>query len=92
MSCGEKNRLLVEYSAATDAFSTAVQELRKRIGTSSREEHQRLERVTVEARVKSEQTRLALEEHVVTHGCYAHFRRCSDNQRLWETDSLTSAA
>jgi hypothetical protein len=69
MSCEEKTRLLLEYSNATDAFSIAVQELRKKIGTSSREEHQRLERVTLEARVKSEQARLALEEHVVTHGC-----------------------
>ena len=69
MRCGEKTRLLSEYCAATDAFLTAVQELRKRIGTSPGEEHQRLERITLEARMKSEQARLALEQHVVTHGC-----------------------
>ena len=69
MLCAERTRLLAEYSDATDAFSMAVQELRIKIEMSSREEHQRLERVTLEARMKSEQAKLALEEHVVTHGC-----------------------
>jgi hypothetical protein len=69
MFCGEKTRLLAEYSVPTDAFSEAVQELRQKIGTSPREEYRRLEQITLEARLKSEQARLALEQHIATHGC-----------------------
>jgi hypothetical protein len=69
VSCEEKTRLLKQYDDATLAFSNAVQELRRRIGTSPKDEYERLERVSSEARVKSEQARLALEQHVATHGC-----------------------
>jgi hypothetical protein len=69
MVCGEKTRLVEEYSMATQAFTRAVQELRRKIGTSPREEYKRLERISLEARLKSEQARLALEQHVVAHGC-----------------------
>jgi hypothetical protein len=58
----EKARLAKEYEAATAAFSEAVKELNRRIGTSPKEEYKRLERISSEARVKSEQTRLALEQ------------------------------
>jgi hypothetical protein len=69
VSCEEKNRLLREYEAATVAFSAAVQELRRRMGTSPREDYKRLERVSSGARMKAEQARLALEQHVASHGC-----------------------
>jgi hypothetical protein len=69
MTCDEKNRLLKQYDDATLAFSNAVQELRRKIGTSPKHEYERLERIANEARVKSEQTRLALEQHIATHGC-----------------------
>lgn len=69
MSCDEKARLAREYDDATLAFSEAVQELRQKIGTSPRDEYQRLERISSDARVKSEQARLALEQHVATHRC-----------------------
>ena len=75
MFCAEKTRLLAEYSDATAAFSIAVQELRMKIETSSREEHQRLERVTLEARMKSEQAKLALEEHVAGETAKLESRR-----------------
>jgi hypothetical protein len=62
-------RLAMEYEAATFAFSEAVTELHRRIGTSPKEEYGRLERISSEARVKSEQARLALEEHISSHRC-----------------------
>jgi hypothetical protein len=69
MVCEEKGRLVSEYNVATVAFSEAVKELHRRIGTSPKEEYKRLERISSEARVKSEQTRLALEQHIAAHGC-----------------------
>jgi hypothetical protein len=69
MVCEEKARLAMEYEAATSAFSEAVKELHRKIGTSPKEEYKRLERISTEARVKSEQARLALEQHISTHHC-----------------------
>jgi len=69
MSCEEKRRLATEYEATTAKFSDAVTELRKKMGTSAKEEYQRLDRAANEARVKSEQARLALEQHISAHRC-----------------------
>jgi hypothetical protein len=69
MTCDEKGRLLRQYDDATLAFSNAVQELRRGIGTSLKDEYERLERISSEARVKSEQARLALEQHIAIHRC-----------------------
>jgi hypothetical protein len=69
VSCEEKARLLTEYKAATSAFSEAVKGLHRKIGTCPKEEYKRLERIANEARVKSEQARLALEQHISTHRC-----------------------
>jgi hypothetical protein len=69
MTCGEKNRLLKEYDDATRAFSNAVQQMRRKIGTLPKDEYERFERISNEARVKSEQTRLALEQHIATYRC-----------------------
>ena len=67
--CDEKTRLVTEYEATTSVFSEVVKELHRKIGTSPKEEYQRLERISTEARMKSEQARLALEQHIVTHRC-----------------------
>jgi hypothetical protein len=69
MSCEEKARLVKEYDDATLAFSDAVQELHRKIGTSPKAQYERLERISSKARVKSEQTRLALEQHIAAHRC-----------------------
>jgi hypothetical protein len=42
MNCEEKDRLLREYEAATVVFSATVKELRLRMGTSPKEEYNRL--------------------------------------------------
>jgi hypothetical protein len=69
LSCEEKTRLALEYKAATDAFSDAVKELQRKIGTSPKAEYERLERISSEARVKSERARLAIEQHIADHRC-----------------------
>jgi|CZKL01.1.fsa_nt_gi hypothetical protein len=58
----------MEYDTATSKFSEAVRELHRRMGTS-KEEYNRLERASNEARVKSEQARLAFEQHIAAHRC-----------------------
>jgi hypothetical protein len=68
-NCLEKIRLAKEYDLATAFFSEAVKELHRRMGTSPKEEYGRLDRAANEARVKSEQSRLALEQHVAAHDC-----------------------
>jgi len=69
MRCEEKARLAAEYESATGKFSAAVKELNQRIGICPREEYARLDRAANEARVKSEQARLALEQHIAAHRC-----------------------
>jgi hypothetical protein len=69
MSCTHKEQLAQAYKATTARFAEAVAQLQRQIGTSSRSEYERLQRASDEARVKSEQARLALEQHVITHGC-----------------------
>jgi hypothetical protein len=69
MNCEKKSRLATEYEASTMKFSEAVTQLRKKMGTSAREEHRRLDRAANEARVNSEQARLALEQHIAAHRC-----------------------
>jgi hypothetical protein len=69
VSCEDKNRLAREYEVATVAFSEAAKELDRKIGTSPKEEYMSLERISTEARMKSEQTRLTLEQHIAAHGC-----------------------
>jgi inorganic triphosphatase YgiF len=68
-SCEEKARLAKEYNVATSAFSEAVKQLHLRIGTSPKEEYTRLTQISNEARMQSEQARLALEKHLAAHGC-----------------------
>ena len=69
MTCGEKARLAAEYESATGRFSTAVTELNQRIGISPKGEYERPDCAANEARVKSEQSRLALEQHIAAHRC-----------------------
>ena len=69
IACEDKARLLREYQATTEAFARSVQELQELRGTSSLVEYQRFQRLSEEARIKSEQARLALEHHISTHHC-----------------------
>jgi hypothetical protein len=69
MTCEEKARLAQDYDATTAKFSEAVRQLQRQIGTSTRVEYERVQRICDEARVKSEQARLALERHMAAHDC-----------------------
>ena len=69
MNCEEKNRLATEYQSSTAKFSDAVTELWKKMGTSAKEQYERLDRSANEARLKSEQARLAREQHVADRRC-----------------------
>jgi hypothetical protein len=69
MRCEIKIRFISDYEAATALFSEAVTELRRRMGTSTKDEYDRLAWAANDARVKSEQARLALEQHVAEHRC-----------------------
>jgi len=69
MACEEKARLAAEYEAATNNFAASVTDLQRRTGTSPKADYERLQRLSDEARVKSEQARLALEQHIAEHGC-----------------------
>ena len=69
MACDEKQRLGVEYDAATARFAAAVTELQRKMGTSPKSEFERLSRAADEARVRSEQARLALEQHIAANDC-----------------------
>jgi hypothetical protein len=69
VNCEEKTRLATEYKAAMSGFSEAVKEMRRRIVTSPKGEYKWLEQTANEAHAKSEQARLALEQHISTHRC-----------------------
>ena len=64
MSCEEKTRLTARYEAATTKFCEAVTELNQKMRTTTKTEYDRLARVANELRLKSEQARLAFEQHL----------------------------
>ena len=68
-ACEEKTRLASEYQTTSQKYADAVAQLNKKMGTSGKPEYERLTRAADEARVKSEQARLALEQHVAAHIC-----------------------
>jgi len=67
--CIEKRRLVETYQQATASFSRQLTILNERLGTSPRDEYDSLRRAVDTERVRSEQARLALEQHVADHGC-----------------------
>jgi hypothetical protein len=69
MMCGEKARLASEYQATAQRYADVVADLNRKMGTSAKTEYERLSRAADEARVKSEQARLAFEQHIADHNC-----------------------
>lgn len=67
--CEEKAKLVSNYENAAKTFAAAVSELQSRTGTSSKTEYEELLRSIDKERLKSEQARIALEQHVAVHGC-----------------------
>lgn len=69
MACEEKTRLVAEYESAAKKFAAGVTELQRKMGTSPKADFDRLTRASDDVRIKSEQARLALEQHIAVHGC-----------------------
>jgi hypothetical protein len=67
--CEERSRLLQAYNNATREFSDRVSALNARIGVTPKHEYDLLERAAEDARLRSEQARIAYERHVADHGC-----------------------
>lgn len=67
--CAEKQRLAREFQEMTQSFADAVLDLQQNLGTLSKAAYEQRRRVTDEHRMKSEHARIALEQHVATHGC-----------------------
>lgn len=68
-ACLEKANLLNDYDTAAAEFSRTVRVLNQKMGVMSKEEYVRILRFSEQARIRSEQARLALERHVAEHGC-----------------------
>jgi hypothetical protein len=54
---------------AREPRSPKVSTIQRKLATSPKAEYERLQCAADEARLKSEQARLALERHVAAHGC-----------------------
>ena len=67
--CEEKGRLLQAYNDATREFSERVAAMNAKIGITQKKDYELLERAVEDARLKSEQARIAYERHVADHGC-----------------------
>jgi hypothetical protein len=68
-ACVEKSRLLYRYDAFLAEYSRTVSFLYKRVGVLRKEDYQEISTFTDEARVRCEEARLALEDHIRDHGC-----------------------
>lgn len=68
-TCEKKAALMGKYQKTTRHYSDAVSELKRRIGTSSKDEFQKLKDATEEARKSSFQAMRDLENHIADHTC-----------------------
>jgi hypothetical protein len=67
--CGERDRLLSEYKAATELYSKAVAELSRRIGISSIDDYRKLHEAAEKACLHSNEARDRLARHTAEHHC-----------------------
>jgi hypothetical protein len=67
--CEEKFTLLHAYNDATRLFADRVAALNAKIGTTPKHKYNLLERGAEDARLNSEQARIAYERHLADHGC-----------------------
>jgi molybdate-binding protein len=68
-ACSTKVRLMHEYNAALSEYSRTVSFLYQRMGTLPKRDYQEISDFTEVARLRSEGTRLTLEQHIAEHGC-----------------------
>jgi len=67
--CPKKRTLLLNWQAATQAYSEAVSELANNAEQASIDEYERLKRETERTRSITADSRNAFEFHVEEHGC-----------------------
>ena len=67
--CEEKMRLLAQHQEAVGNFERVEAQLHEKIGTSSKEEFQRLQQAVDQAWATANTARTALEQHIRDHGC-----------------------
>ncbi|HYP07675.1 MAG TPA: hypothetical protein VER03_15685 [Bryobacteraceae bacterium] len=68
-ACTEKSRLLYKYDAVLAEYSRTVSFLYKRVGVLRKEAYREISDFTDDARLRCEEARIALEEHIREHGC-----------------------
>jgi hypothetical protein len=69
-SCSTRITLLTAWQKAAEAYSKAVAELTRRIGTASKREYEWLSRVAQDARNRSVEAQANLQAHMNEHGCH----------------------
>ena len=67
--CSEKIRLLAEYEEAAEVYRRHVNSLRLRGAVADEKEYRASLNYTDLARVNTDRSRSALEQHVAEHGC-----------------------
>jgi hypothetical protein len=67
--CKDKASLIEAYQQATKVYAEAVADLNHRIGTSSREQFDRLRRVAEDARQMANKALKELDGHIADHDC-----------------------
>jgi hypothetical protein len=68
-TCAEKNRLLYKYDAVLAEYSRTVSFLYKRVGVLRKDAYKEISDFTDHARLRCEDARVALETHILEHGC-----------------------
>jgi hypothetical protein len=67
--CEKKSRLVLEYRAATELYSTAVAELSRRIGIGTLDDYRKLHEAAEAARTRSNEAHELLGRHIAEHHC-----------------------
>ena len=69
VDCGERDRLSCLYQALTSEYLRTVTVLQERRGVMPKEDYIEIKLAAEQARLRSEQARIDLEQHCRQHGC-----------------------
>ena len=67
--CEVKTRLVRDYQASSEAYSRAVVDLSRTVGSGSTFEYEKRRFATEEARKSTHEIKMNLESHTNNHGC-----------------------
>jgi hypothetical protein len=68
-ACQTKADLVTKYKAAVNEFNRTVNFLNKRIGTLAKKDYDDIRAWTEKTRLKVEQARVNLDQHIAGHHC-----------------------